>query len=203
MGKESSGQFGEWQQDAWLTKSQLRERGWTDGAIRRFLGEADRQKPNPYRSTGPKMQLFARGRVVAAESTSGFIAWQAATREQREKLSIAASRRAEEARAALREHIANLRIKVPDLGDKRTVFRMAVKHYNTLWERRGEYDRVASLEDDEAFLRRIAMNMLRHSYTSYERQLDRLFGQIGREEGYALLRERVTQSIVARYPYLR
>jgi len=33
----------------------LREHGWTDAAIKRFLGEPDKRVPNPHYKSGPEM----------------------------------------------------------------------------------------------------------------------------------------------------
>ena len=42
----------------YLTKSQLKDRGWTDSLIRKFLSEADKTRTNPHYRSGPPMRLY-------------------------------------------------------------------------------------------------------------------------------------------------
>ena len=59
----------------------LARRGWTEAAIRRFLGEPDRRVPNPvYRSAAPA-RLYSMTRVTAAEDTPEWQAWHLAARQ--------------------------------------------------------------------------------------------------------------------------
>ena len=43
----------------YLNKSELKQRGWTDVAIERFLPEPERTVSNPYHRTGPPDQTLA------------------------------------------------------------------------------------------------------------------------------------------------
>jgi hypothetical protein len=59
-----------------VTLSTLKERGWTNAAVRRWLGQEDATLPNPYyRSAGAPMRLFVLRRVEAVEATPEFRAW--------------------------------------------------------------------------------------------------------------------------------
>jgi hypothetical protein len=59
-----------------VTLSTLKERGWTDAAVRRWLDQEDAALPNPYyRSVGAPMRLFVLRRVEAVEATPEFRAW--------------------------------------------------------------------------------------------------------------------------------
>ncbi len=52
----------------------LKQRGWTESMIKKFLGDADAEKDNPmYKSASP-MKLYAMARVLDAESEESFIA---------------------------------------------------------------------------------------------------------------------------------
>ena len=57
------------QKPVWITPARLKsERGWTDGLIKRYLGEPDKLVPNPhYRRARAKMRLYDLARVVQAE----------------------------------------------------------------------------------------------------------------------------------------
>ena len=59
-----------------LTKTTLRERGWTGALLRRFLPEPDEEKVNPHYKCAAPMQLYLVTRVEAAEGTAEFKAMQ-------------------------------------------------------------------------------------------------------------------------------
>lgn len=185
-----------------VTKSQIKERGWTDGAIKTFLGDPDTLKTNPRYRSGPPMQLYTLTRVVEAEALPAFHEWYSKHQAKRANLSRGAKQAAQRKREQLLTFIRQLNIHIPHLGNQQAVYRKAVQHYNALWASRGDYEKHASVDDSPDFLNRIARNMLRHAFSSYEDEIDNLFGQVGREEGYLLLRERVDQAISEKYPFL-
>jgi len=59
--------------DSFLNKTELKERGWTDGAIADFLGKPDKVLS---RYGGGKIHCYDRVRVIAAESREQFKAWE-------------------------------------------------------------------------------------------------------------------------------
>lgn len=185
-----------------ITKAQIKSRGWTDGTIKRFLGEPDQLKTNPHYRSGPPMQLYILTRVTEAEALPAFQEWHQKHQNKRANLSRGARQAAQRKREQLLSHIEQLNIHIPRLGDQQTVYRKAVKHYNALWASRGNAEKCASIEDSPEFLNRIARNMLRHAFSNYEEEINNLFGQVGREEGYDLLRERVDAAISKAYPFL-
>lgn len=48
------------------------ERGWTDALVRKFLGQPDELKTNPYYKKAPKMKLYSLARIEKAEQTQEF-----------------------------------------------------------------------------------------------------------------------------------
>jgi hypothetical protein len=50
----------------------LRERGWTDALIARFLPEPDLLAPNPHYRCGAPRKLYLIARVEAVEATDAF-----------------------------------------------------------------------------------------------------------------------------------
>ena len=186
----------------YITKTQVKERGWTEGSITQFLGTPDKEKRNPRSASAPTIKLFLLDRVDRAEQEDGFIHWFNKHKGRREKLSTAALDRANEKRQALFDYIDSLDITLPAFNGRQSLYREAIKHYNDLWWARGEFDKCASLGDDKEFLNRIAVNMLRHRFTDYEAELDRLYGQIGRAEGYERLKQRVNSEINRQFPFL-
>jgi hypothetical protein len=53
---------------AYLTMTELRERGWTDAMIGEYLGEPDTTRPNPRYWNAAPMKLYLPERVEAAEA---------------------------------------------------------------------------------------------------------------------------------------
>lgn len=61
----------------YITKSELKEsRDWTETGIRRFLGEPDEYRPNPYYRTAAPMCLYDLGRVKAVEGSAEYQTWR-------------------------------------------------------------------------------------------------------------------------------
>lgn len=180
----------------YITKSRLKsERGWSDGAIERLLGECDRTADNPhYRSAAP-MRLYSLERVERAERAEKFQHFKEAKERRRE----AGIRGAETKREALWNRIDSLTVVVPRIED---YLQKACDHYNDLWERRGRYDKHAFLGDGEAFLERIAVNYIRHEVSDYEERLRSVYAEVGADEARLLIAGKVLDAIAEAYPEL-
>lgn len=191
-----------------LTASALRGRGWTDAAIRRFLGKADATAPNPaYRSAAP-MKLYDEARVEAVEASGQWRAWQARSVERRRSALAAAERRRRETVAAVSE----IPIRLPVLK-RDELERRAVTHRNRRAAERaarraeqGDWDDAdlpATIEGAApAILERWCVNYLRHRDTPYDAALEGLYGKVGKHEAARLLRRRVYAEIAKAYPWL-
>jgi hypothetical protein len=59
----------------WVTRPILRIRGWTDAAIRDFLPEPERRKPNPHLLSGRPMPFWSAATVARVEATTEWQAW--------------------------------------------------------------------------------------------------------------------------------
>jgi hypothetical protein len=176
----------------------LKARGWTDAAIRTFLGAPDLVCDNPhYRSAAP-MRLYALARVEAVEASP---AWQD-TQGARTARKAAAQRATATKRQALLEAIAAWDLRVAVLpADDLTV--LACAHYNALQADRERWDRLpATPESQPDFLARITVNMLRHRYSAYERRLAQIYGKVGVREAYHQINAKVYAAIAAAYPAL-
>ena len=55
-----------------LSRDELKRRSWTPDLIGRLLGKADKSAMDPNHPQGPPVQLYARARVLEAESTDDF-----------------------------------------------------------------------------------------------------------------------------------
>lgn len=70
------------QQD-YFSKASLKERGWTDTAITKFLGEEDKKAANSHNRHSP-VRLYLKKRVLEIESTPEFKAWQEKSKKRSE-----------------------------------------------------------------------------------------------------------------------
>lgn len=183
--------------DDLLGRPQLKKRGWTDGLIRRFLPEADGSRPNPHYRSAPPMLLYRLERVEAIEASAEFQeAKEKASRAQQTSQAGVATKQAK-----MRVWLDNVRIRVPCLS-RDEVLRRAVNHYNARQCERWDDGRFASLDSDERFLERIAVNYLRHELSSYEAHLDATFGKVGARDAYVEIKTKVLRAIVEAYSWL-
>lgn len=191
---------------ALLTAKDLRERdaAWTEAAIRRFLGEPDQLKKNPFYRTAAPMRHYLQERVEKVEATDEWASW----RTRSLKRSTAARQVAKRKEDDLLQEVSRVRISVsapPGLG---TVRKAAVNHFNersaerALWRGDIEYE-PATLDSDRQFLDRITVNYLRHECTTYDDVLDSLARRVGKRKAYDLIRGRVLDAVAERYPELR
>ncbi|KYC41251.1 hypothetical protein WA1_22565 [Scytonema hofmannii PCC 7110] len=83
----------------YITKTDLKAaRGWTDAAIKKFLGSEDKNSKNPvYRSASP-VCLYLLERVVEAEASEEFEHWKKLSEKRRESAKKAAQTRQERER---------------------------------------------------------------------------------------------------------
>ncbi len=190
-----------------VTLSTLKQRGWTDGAVKQFLGEPDTLAPNPNYRSGPQMRLYNLERVEAAEVSGRWQDWREATKARREKASTRQTERMNTARANLIAELNAAQISVPRLS-KDKLWRVAVDNRNAQAEwhaaERGRYESHSAAVDsvDSAALQRWAVNYLRHVETDYDWLLDSVAGRVGVAEARRLIRERVLRAIADQYPYL-
>lgn len=182
-------------------------RGWTQSMIKKLLGKPDAEKTNPkYRCAAP-MQLYKASRVEKIERTDEFKSLQEKAMKRR-----ATSRRVVNVKYdETINHVRNVKIIIPEYSERELLNR-ACNHYNAYhWDKMMmcmycgyDYDyQKATLDSNKTFLYRIATNYLRHQCTKYEDELDRLFGKIGKENAYHILKQRINDAIYKTYPYLK
>lgn len=177
-----------------LTKADLKKRGWTDSLITLYLCEPDDLKTNMLYKSGPKMKLYKLTRVIDMEKNELFISdFRIA-----QKRSESARKGALKKKTELIDYIKGMKIVIPQLPEE-TLIKNACDHYNDLWDSRGRDDKRASPSNDERFLNRIAVNYLRHELTTYENELERMFGKVGAAEGRSLLKEKILYLISEAY----
>jgi hypothetical protein len=184
----------------------IKERNWTKTKIDEWLKEPDMEKSNPHYKSASPMRLFLASRVHAQERNKRFKVWQERHLKAKENRVKSAKKSAEKRRRKLILFVGSLKIDIPHFESERELFQEAVEHYNALWSFRGKFDKciVDPIEIvDRDFLKRISLNMLRHTTDQYEAVIEEMFGQTGKDDAYALLRERVTDLIFDKYPSLQ
>ena len=190
-----------------ITASTLKERGWTEAAVKRFLGEPDALADNPYYRSAAPMRLYDLARVETTEQSAPWQEWFESGKARRAAASVRQTARMDECRAQLAAEIRAVKIRLPQLEEE-ALFRAAVKNRNAQaqWhvEERGRHDfhRATVASADPAALQRWAVNYLRHVETEYDWLLDRVTGRVGVDEGRRLIRKRILDAIADRYPYL-
>ncbi len=183
-----------------ITKSTVLDRGWTQGAIEKWLGEPDKYAPNPYSRRKPPMNLFEKARVLKAEQRPDFLAWMAKSQIARSKISAKMLEKHQEKRDALLKFLDSVTIPVAEMAIPRLEAR-AKAHFDELkWARNWDYDSDTTLE-------RKCVNYLRHRCSPYDAKLQEMFcnfhGETGNGEIYTTLKIKVLKTIAEKYEFLK
>lgn len=188
--------------EEYLSRGKLKERGWTDRIIKKFMSLCDKEKKNPYYASASPMKLYLLQRIEKIEKSNEFKK-EIIESQPRKK----SSQKAVETKLQkIRDYIKNLKItvkKIPlDIIQKK-----AIKDYNDFKEaieiERGDIDyQRATVNSDTLFLNRICVNYIRHNLTIYENELEKIFGKVGSKEAYRLLNEKIYSVISSIYPTL-
>jgi len=186
------------------TKSILiKERGWTEKAIKLFLGDHDKEKPNPYYSSASPMKLYLIERVKKKEQSKEFKDFKNNSKKNGSKKAIATKKK------QITELITGLNIKIQK--EKFSVIRKkAIQSYNQFKEdisfkgRNPSFEfQKADLKSNKEFLNRIIVNYIRHKSTKYDYKLQKIFGKVGKQEAYKLLNKKIYDKISEVYPQLK
>jgi hypothetical protein len=167
-----------------LNISDLKERGWTQGLIKRFLGEPDATRPNRYRNRRRSpVKLYQVNRVTELEASPEFAAAKSKAMARSKAATEAAHRRAASLLAEVDAiEIAVTRISLP------TLRRAAM---------RGKFK-----PNGSGRVRRWMVNHARHNLTEYDAIIEGLFAKVGKRQAYKLVKVRTLQAIATVYPEL-
>lgn len=179
-----------------LNATSIRERGWTNGLITKFLGEPDQLKKNPFYRDAAPVRLYDLSRVEAAELSPEWITASAQTQHRRAGASKAVRTKTD----ALLKKVEQLRVEVKVLPLDQ-VRKLAINNYNRA-PRRERDNNLASADDDPLFLDRITVNYIRHSLTTYDEHLHEIERMVGKDDAYRAIRTKVLNAIAAAYPTL-
>ena len=180
-----------------FTKSQLKEREWTEAGIKKFLGESDRTEINPIFKNAAPMQLYSIERVEKLEASKEFSDWKEKSQKRRD----AAQKVADLKKQETLSEFDSIKIEVPIMPHKE-LKKLAKKEYEERQLDRGNYDVDLSYADRD-FIDRIKVNYLRHELTEYDSLLCETSGRYGKLEAKKLIRRKIFNAIADAYPNLR
>jgi len=186
-----------------ITPTGLKARGWSEAMIKQFLSEPDELKPNPYYKSAAPMRLYNLKRVEKVEKSKKFIEAKAAADRRKESAAKGVATKVEKAV----EYAKTVKIEVPVVNYD-TLVKHACRHYNDWHEcdRNGmpniDFIPADPKHSDPEFLHRITINYLRHECTSYDDELEKLFGKTGIHEAHQILQRRINKEISTTYPQL-
>lgn len=189
----------------YLTKAAIKkERGWTEGAITKFLGAPDKLGSNPYSSKTPS-HLYLLSRVKKAERTAQFKEWRAKSETRRSAARKAANTRKEKTLRKVRSRLGEIQLHPQARGlSKKRLRKLAVASYEDLeMERNWDEPRIVDKDAPATFIHRIEVNFLRHEATMYDAELEEYAGSTGVREAVDMVRERVYEVIADEYPHLK
>lgn len=172
-----------------LKTSQIIERGWTKGLIKKFLVEPD--KTHKILSTGSKAFLYNEDRVESVEETDNFKTAQ----EKALKRSETALKKAEKQKQKSLVQVESLEIEVERL-DIDKIKNRAISSYKT------QNYPAANENDDKNFIERITVNYIRHELTNYDLYLFEQYKKIGKSETVKIIRRKIFMEMLRIYPEL-
>lgn len=180
----------------YITKTQLKERGWTDSIIKKMDLKHDMEKDNPFYKKSAPMKLYSINKIKKIEKTKTF--------QELYKKVLKRKKSAQKSVKTKKEKILqfanDVDIKIDYMDDKKLT-RAAIESYNS-WN----YNRPsvlfgnvhfepASFDSDEDFLHRIKNNYIRHKLTNYDDILIQIKSKVGKSEAYELIKNRVEERI--------
>lgn len=187
-------------EEVYLSRSKLKERGWTDRIIKKFIPLCDKEKKNPYYASTSPMKLYLSKRVEQIEQTGEFKKEFIKSQPRKKSSQKAVKTKLQK----IKDYIKDLKITVQKIPID-IIEQKAVKDYNNFkegisFEREDFEYQTATLNSDTLFLNRICVNYIRHNLTIYENELEKIFGKVGSKEAYRLLNEKIYSVISNTYP---
>ena len=185
--------------DEYLNVAKLKERCWTGALIRDYLKVPDKLCQNPFYSKAAPMRLYLSARVEALEMSPE---WQTA-QERSKPRKISATRAVQTKMERLLAAVEEIQITVPSFPLPQ-VIQNACDKYNHFHDGLdSDHDWLqASTDSDSCFLDRITVNYLRHQLSSYEKEIEEVFGKVGVRQAYKEINRKVYAAISEAYPVL-
>lgn len=180
------------------SRPELKERGWSDSTIDRLMPQPDDFRDNPHYKCAAPMKFYLIARVEELERSSD--SWRKNRKRSSASIGVA-ERKREETLSWVRG--LEIGFDLPSrLRSLPALAREAIEHRNLISEcypdgqPRRDFS-AASFYDgcwEDEHVQRWMLNYLRHACTDYEKQLNTLFGKVGTELAYELLRSRINDA---------
>ena len=175
----------------YIIKKELKLRGFTEFSIKKFLKDPDKIVKDSYM----KYYLYDLKRVIEVEHSEEFKEWFSKNQNKREILKQKKKEYNEKQKEINLDTVKTFKVNINLLKEK-VLIDKAIEHYMA----RNEFSSVDTA--NKSFVDRICVNYLRHCCTSYERNLDKIFGKIGKNELYRVIKINTLNEIALKYPYL-
>ena len=184
---------------------------YQEGAARTRLAPGDDSRPagrTRRNETQPTLRErctdgAVRGRACQNRRSDRSLPQPARTGRSRTRCALAggASSHGNQAQSAALEWADTVTIEVDWPASSSAAIKAGVENWEAWQFERGNYD-ADGQSADAATKRRWARNYLRHCATTYEEQLAALFGVVGKDDAYQLIKLRVEEMIEQRFPDL-
>ena len=189
----------------YITKSTLKERGWTEGLINKFLKPSKIVENPKYHKASP-MLLYLESDVLSVIESEDFKDAKEKAERRRQSAYKAVNTKKNKTKSDIEELLSQ--IKPPPREDYMKIREYAITHYNNHklnYTNNWDFIPVDSNESlDFSFERRIICNYLRHVVMNfYEDNLDAMYGRVGNEIYYEQLKDKIMEAIFQTYPELR
>ena len=184
------------EKEKYITKSTLKERGWTEKLIHELL-PPPKECRNPYYSR-MSMYLWKEKDVIEAEKKQEFTDHLEKRAKYKERAATAVHTKKEKMKAVLDKAIEE--IEVTEL-DYEEVVERAIRAKQNWYDMTGQYERSAYGADSRT-VQRWTVNYIRHKLTKYDAFLYSAKGKTGISFAYPIYRKAVLEKISDVYPYL-
>lgn len=184
------------EKEKYLTKTALRERGWSEKLIREFL-PLPLECRNPYYSR-MSMYLWKEVDVILAEKRPEFTAHLEKRKMYQKRAEAGVRTKNEKMKTILAKAVREIEVKQLDFE---MVTDRAVKAKQNWYDITGQYERTAYGADSRT-VQRWTVNYIRHNLTKYDSFLYSAKGKTGISFAYPLYRKAVLEKIAEAYPYL-
>lgn len=181
-----------------LTASKIKERGWTDALIRKFLGMPDHYAANFVYPGGAPVRLYRLDRISTIEASEEFRQAQ----EQSAKRRTSSVKALDTKRAAALKWIDSLDGPTLPPAPRADLTRLAIDWFNETHAWRGDCQRWFMGTESEHYLAPIVVDYVLHRLTDYETKLRRAVGKLPQADDLAVIRAKILAAIGAEFPWL-
>lgn len=183
--------------DDYFTKSELRERGWTETGIKKFLKSPDRHIENHLYPNAAPMGLFKKSRASRIENSNEYKEW--VKRNERKK--EGAHKAHQTKMNGLLEELQEYEIEIDEI-DRSTLLALTVEHVKQHRSDSMREHLLQVLASDQVAQKVLMVNYLRHSVLCSKDISMKLHHRIGRDAANHRLNQLVCSKIAEIYPYL-